>query len=118
MILLMRKLKNSTLPILNKSKAKKMKEGHVSMGKNILLYKQPKDLIKKIDYVAEEKGLNRSQLIIQTLDKVFTEDPDFNEKKRLSELINDTHSMIAALEKEFKLSNVHQENILKVLLGE
>lgn len=90
----------------------------MSKVKEIHLYNVPSELVEKIDCIAKKNNMSRSQLVSETLDRVFTEDPDFMEKKRLSELINDTHSMISVLGNEIKQYNDNQQIILQTLIGE
>lgn len=89
-----------------------------NLNKNILIYRPPSELIKRIEFSAEKKGVSRNELIIDALEKIFPESPGYEEQKRISEKIDETHSLISALEKETRKTNeIHQE-MFRILLGQ
>lgn len=88
------------------------------LDKNILIYKPPRELIKRIEFIAETKGVSRNELIIDALEKIFPEGQDYEDQRRISEKIDDTHTLIYALEKETRKTNEIYQEMFRTLLGQ
>lgn len=74
------------------------------MRKSVKIYNFSEELIERIDRIAKKNSMSRSELLRETIERVFDEDPTYFESKKAIEIAAETNVLMGEL-----LEFLHQE---------